>query len=149
MIMFEKFGEFSSFEEINMAAEGFKNEGDLESIKALAKENGIDDMDAEDYIAGDTDKLCTATTAALGRLKVEKENSKADHNITRVLFMIAELMATNGKDAGIFLTKGKCLDGIINELRSEASENKTGNVGCVCGTDLELMQRIRKYYGRQ
>lgn len=147
--MFEKFGEFSSYEEINKAAEGFLNEGDIESLKAMAKENGLDDMDTEDYIAGDIGSLCTATTAALGRLKVEKEASKADTNITRVLFMIAELMATNGRDAEMFLTKGKRLDGIIEEMRKEASKSKQGGVGCVCGTDLELMQRIRKYYGRQ
>ena len=147
--MFEKFGEFSSFREINMAAEGFKNEGDFDSIKALARENGLDEMDAEDYIAGDIDELCTATTAALGRLKMEKEDSKADTNIIRVLFMIAELMATNGKDAEMFLTKGKRLDGIVEVMRKEAADNKQGGVGCVCGTDLELMQRIRKYYGRK
>lgn len=147
--MFEKFGEFSSFEEINKAAEGFLNEGDIESLKAMAKENGLDDMDTEDYINGDTDKLCNVRQAAAGRLKVEKEACAADKEIMRVLFMIAESMATTGDDPGMFLTKGKRLEGIVKELREEAAENKKNGVGVVCGTDLELVKRIRKYYGRQ
>ena len=39
--MFEKFGEFDSFEEINELAENLFNEGDTESLKAMASENGI------------------------------------------------------------------------------------------------------------
>lgn len=36
--MFDKFGEFDSYAEINMAAKGFLEEGDFESIKELAVE---------------------------------------------------------------------------------------------------------------
>ena len=50
--MFDKFGEFDSSEEINKAAAGLLREGDRESIVILAKENGIDKADAEDYIDG-------------------------------------------------------------------------------------------------
>jgi hypothetical protein len=147
--MFEKFGEFASYEEINMAAAGFKAEGDMESIKALAKENGLDPEDAKDYIAGEMDALCNAKSAALGRLQIEKAESKIDEGIKRVLFAIAENMAANNlQDAAMFITKGKRLDGIIEDMRKEASKNKTGNVGCVCGTDQELVARIRKFYGR-
>ena len=39
--MFEKFGELNSFGEINELAENLFNEGDTESLKAMAKENGI------------------------------------------------------------------------------------------------------------
>ena len=45
--MFEKFGEFDSYEEINRAAEAQKAEGDTEAILALAKENGLDEEDAQ------------------------------------------------------------------------------------------------------
>lgn len=47
--MFDKFGEFDSAEELNKAAEGLKEEGDKESLIELAKENGIDPEDTEDY----------------------------------------------------------------------------------------------------
>lgn len=147
--MFDKFGEFENYEEINKAAAGFKDEGDLDSLKGLAKENGIDEMDAEDYISGEISELVTLTSAALGRLKVEKENSKKDQGILTVLFNMAETMAASNKDdAAMFLTKGKRLDGIIDEMRKEAEKNRSGNCGCVCGTDIDLIRRIRAYYGR-
>ena len=73
--MFDKFGEMGSYEEINMAAEGFFNEGDMESLRELAKENGIDEYYAELYIAGEIDVLCdSAVTAAIGKIEVECEN---------------------------------------------------------------------------
>lgn len=147
--MFDKYGEFGSYEEINKAAQGFKDEGDLDSLKAMARENGIDELDAEDYIEGTIPELVTLTSAAVGRLKVEKEASKKDQGILTVLFNMAEAMATSDKeDAAMFLTKGKRLDGVIEEMRKEAERNKSGNCGCVCGTDLDLMRRIRAYYGR-
>ncbi len=147
--MFEKFGEFASYEEINMAAAGFKAEGDMESIKALAKENGLDPEDAKDYIAGEMEQLCTARSAAKGRLDIEKKESKIDTGVKTVLFKIAENMAINNvEDAKMFIQKGKRLDKIIDSMREEAKKNKVGNVGCVCGTDAELVLRIRKYYGR-
>ena len=110
--MFDKYGEFGSYEEINKAAQGFKDEGDLDSLKAMARENGIDELDAEDYIEGTIPELVTLTSAAVGRLKVEKEASKKDQGILTVLINMAEAMATSDKeDAAMFLTKGKRLDG--------------------------------------
>ena len=38
--MFEKFGEFDSYEEINRVAKAQLEEGDLEAIKTIAEENG-------------------------------------------------------------------------------------------------------------
>lgn len=69
--MFEKFGEFDSWEEINRAAEAQKAEGDTEAILALAQENGLDPEDAQAYIDGDEDELTTITLAMYGKLDVE------------------------------------------------------------------------------
>lgn len=66
-----KFGEFDSAEEINRAAAAQKAEGDIEALKALAKENGIDEMDVEDYVDDMTPVLCTPLMAANGKLDVE------------------------------------------------------------------------------
>ena len=55
--MFEKFGEMSSCREINELAENLLNEGDIQSLKVMAQENGI----PEDYIC-----RCNRT---LGRCK--------------------------------------------------------------------------------
>ena len=48
--MFDKFGEFDSVEELNRAAAAQREEGDEEALFLLAKENGIDKEDAEDYM---------------------------------------------------------------------------------------------------
>lgn len=72
--MFEKFGNFDSAEELNMAAEGLKKEGDRENLILLALENGIDREDAQDYFDGGMDRLAHPLMAALGKLQVEKQN---------------------------------------------------------------------------
>lgn len=50
--MFEKFGKFDSYEEINRAAKAQLEEGDLEAIKTITEENGLDPEDAEDFCTG-------------------------------------------------------------------------------------------------
>ena len=40
--MFDRFGEFDSAAEINETAVNLRREGDIESLKVLATENGID-----------------------------------------------------------------------------------------------------------
>ena len=72
--LFAKFGEFDSAEEINRAAKAQMEQGDFEAVKMIAKENGIDEMDAEDFIAGDIPELCTELSAALGKLEIEKDD---------------------------------------------------------------------------
>lgn len=76
--MFEKFGEFDSYEEINRAAAAQLAEGDEEAVYAIAEENGIDREDAEDYIAGDAPELVTALMAANGKLQVEAAELQAE-----------------------------------------------------------------------
>lgn len=74
--MFDRFGEFDSAEEINRAAAAQKAEGDTQAVMTIAKENGIDSEDAQDYIEGHLDELTTPLLAALGKLKIEKEDLK-------------------------------------------------------------------------
>lgn len=74
--MFDKFGEFDSAEEINRAAAAQKAEGDDEAVMEIARENGIDKEDAQDFIEGHLDELTTPLLAALGKLKIEKDDLK-------------------------------------------------------------------------
>ena len=74
--MFEKFGEMSSHKEINELAENLFNEGDADSLREMARENGIPDDYVEMYLAGDTPALCDALTAALGKIDVESAELK-------------------------------------------------------------------------
>lgn len=71
--MFEKFGEFNSSEELNKAALAQREEGDEEALKILAKENGIDEDEVEDFMDCCMDELVTPLTAAVGKLDVEVE----------------------------------------------------------------------------
>ena len=74
--MFEKFGEFDSWEEINRAAAAQKAEGDYEAIKALAEENGLDPDDAQAYIDGEEEELTTRLLAMHGKLDIESKEYK-------------------------------------------------------------------------
>lgn len=74
--MFERFGEFDSYEEINRAAEGLRAEGDIESLKVLAEENGLDPDDVQEYVDLNYVEFCNETMAALGKIKVESAELK-------------------------------------------------------------------------
>lgn len=68
--LYATFGKFESVEELNKTAAGLLAEGDLESLKTLAIENGLSDM-AEIYMGGGTEELTDPFMAAVGRLNVE------------------------------------------------------------------------------
>lgn len=114
--MFEKFGEFDSSEELNKAAEGLLKEGDIESLKILAAENGIDKDDVEDYEIGLIDSLTTPLTAAYGKLDIET----AQLNITEIMedwMQYIRLQCFNdSKMASEVRKKGKTLKGCIAAL---------------------------------
>lgn len=74
--MFEKFGEFDSYKEINELAENLFNEGDYESIKVLAKENGIEESFVELFLQAEEPELCDELYAAFGKLDVESAELK-------------------------------------------------------------------------
>ena len=71
--LYEKFGEFDSAEEINRAALAQISQGDYEAVKTLAKENGIDEGEAQDFLEGIYPELCGPFSAAVGKLHVEAE----------------------------------------------------------------------------
>ena len=69
--MFDKFGEMDSYKEINELAENLFNEGDTDSIREMAKENGIPEEFVQMYLQGDIPVLCDPLTAAMGKIDVE------------------------------------------------------------------------------
>ena len=71
--MFEKFGEFNSAEELNRKAEELK--GDIYKLKQFAAENGLEKDDVNDYVDGVITELATPLTAAMGKIKAEKEEN--------------------------------------------------------------------------
>ena len=122
--MFDKFGEMDTFGEINELAENLFNEGDTESIKTMAKENGIDKEYVEMYLSGDIPVLCDAMTAALGKIDVEvadlkpKEIMKDWVEYLHGQCMENELLAFNVRK------KGKSLKGCIAALLMWSFKNQ-------------------------
>lgn len=72
--MFDRFGEMESAADLNELAENLFNEGDIDSLRAMAKENGIAADYIEAYISGDSPALCDELTAALGKLEIERKS---------------------------------------------------------------------------
>ena len=121
--MFEKFGEFDSHEEINRAAAAQLKEGDEEAIYAIAKENGIDKEDAEDYINGDLDQLVTPLTAAYGKLQVEADALEPYEIMADWLEYIRMRCAEDPEMALAVRRKGKSLKGCIAALLTWSLKN--------------------------
>lgn len=74
-MLYEKFGELNSAREINELAENLFNENDVESLKELAKENGLSDM-VKLYLEGELPDLCDPLSAAIGKIEVEAAELK-------------------------------------------------------------------------
>ena len=56
--MFERFGELESAKEINELAVNLFNEGDVESLRVVATENGIPEVFVDLFCAGEIPELC-------------------------------------------------------------------------------------------
>lgn len=114
--MFDKFGEFDTYEELNKAADGQKTQGDIEALKELAKENGIDQDDVEDYMDGVIPELCTAKTAALGKLAVEIADIKASEIVQDWIDYIQSSAMEDLQMSVAIRKKGKSLIGCIGAM---------------------------------
>ena len=69
--MFDTYGKMTSLEQLNEKAALLKQEGDLEGLVTLAKENGLCMVDAEWYMEGRKSQLAYLDDAAMGRLSAE------------------------------------------------------------------------------
>jgi len=114
--MFDKFGEFDTYEELNKAADGQKTQGDIEALKELAAENGIDQDDVEDYMDGVIQELCTAKTAALGKLAVEIADIKASEIVRDWIDYIQSSAMEDLQMSIAIRKKGKSLIGCIGAM---------------------------------
>ncbi len=124
--LFEKFGEFDSAEELNRTAEGLKAEGDMESLRLLAEENGLDPEDAKDYINGDIPRLTNRALAADGKLTVEEKAAGFPEDSLLndwVNYIRQEMTETAGMETAI-RRKGKSLTGCIGAIMAEAFKNQ-------------------------
>lgn len=115
--MFDKFGEFDSAEELNRAAAAQKEEGDYEAIYAIAKENGIDREDAQDYIDDLVPELASPEMAAYGKLDIEEADLKPyykDANALQYKITIRYRQDITEKDILVYNGRQFEINSIIN-----------------------------------
>lgn len=124
MIMFEKFGEFNSFGEINELAENLFNEGDVESLKVMAKENGIQRDFVEMYLQGNIPFLCDPLTAAMGKIDVEAAQLKPKEIMEDWVEYLRGQCMENEVLAYQVRKKGKSLKGCIAALLAWSFKNQ-------------------------
>lgn len=113
--MFDKFGEFDSYEEINELAENLFNEGDYESIRVMAEENGLSEM-VDAYLNAEIPLLCDALDAALGKIDIECAELKPQEIMTDWVEYLRSQCLENELIAFQVRKKGKSLKGMIGAL---------------------------------
>lgn len=92
--MFEKFGPMD-YEELLRTAAAEKAEGDLEALIILAKENGLEKEDAEDYMDDLVDVLATPYMAAVAKLELEEKELKLESRLLDQKDTILSLLMKN------------------------------------------------------
>lgn len=122
--MFEKFGEFDSAEELNRVAGAQRAEGDEEALVSLARENGIDAEDAEDFMDGTVEDFTSPLMAAAGKLKVEAEDIGLGGILSDWKDQIMEMCMDNKSMQIAVRRKGKSLAECMAKLIRFAFENK-------------------------
>lgn len=111
--MWDRFGEMDRYQDINELAQNLFNEGDLDSLKAMAAENGIAKDFVDMYLAGDIPEICDPLTAALGKIDVE----------------VAELKPKEIMEDWVEYLRGQCLE---SELMAYAARKKGKSLkGCI------------------
>lgn len=122
--MFDKFGEMDSYQELNELAENLANEGDFDSLKAMARENGIHKDFVEMYINGDIPCLTDSLNAALGKLDVEAKELKMEEIMADWLEYIKGQCVESEEMAISVRSKGKNLKDCIGKLLAWSFEHK-------------------------
>lgn len=122
--MFDRFGEFNSAEELNETAVNLRREGDKESLKVLATENGIDADIVEAFLDGDILFLCDATTAAIGKIEVESRTLKPVEIMADWVEYLKQRCFEDEAMAAAVRQKGKTLKGAVGALLSWSFKNQ-------------------------
>lgn len=124
--MEKKFGIFKTVEELNRAAAAQKAEGDEEALIALAIENGLDREDAEDYMDGAMDKLCTPYMAAIAKLNSEAKELELKSQLLDWKDYLIQIMTEypgDGLNNAVFDPDKKLLDVMAKGMKL-SSENR-------------------------
>ena len=160
-MLYGKFGEFDSADTLNELAGNLLKEGDKDSIKALAKENGIPEEFAKMFISGDIPVLCDVQTAAVGKIDVEAKELKPQDIMADWVDYIKAVCLEDEDMAKAVRRKGKTLKGCIGRILEWAFKNqqpvdkdiikaagvKAGKVTLGMPGQAKVRELIRSYYG--
>ena len=120
--IFTQFGEFDSADEINEAAKNQRDQGDTEAVREIARENGLDPEDAEDFITGGWNKICSETSAALGKISIE-EQALTINGIMHDWIRYIQLCISESKDFAIAVRRSdKSLAGALGAILKASEE---------------------------
>ena len=119
--MYEKYGNFNTSEDINKKAAELKE--DVNQLKELAKENGIDEEIAELYNAGEIGYICDVESAAIGKLDIESAELKTTELIQDWVDYIKVLCTKDEKMAKAVRTSKKDLKSCISKLLQWSFKN--------------------------
>lgn len=122
--MFKKFGEFDSAEEINAKAKELLEANNEDAILELAKENGIEEDDARDYIEDCVNELVTPIMAAVGKVELESKELKVDGILSDWTGIVLQQCTIDEKFCVAVRKKGKALKYCMAALVKFAFESK-------------------------
>ena len=114
--MYDRFGEFDSAAEINETAVNLRKEGDTESLKILAAENGIDGEILEAFLSGELLYLCDDMSAAIGKIEVESKEVECAEILEDWVEYIKAQCFEKAEVARAVRRKGKSLSGCLAEI---------------------------------
>lgn len=116
--MFDTYGEFNTFEEINEKADEMFNDATVDSgeIMEMARENGIPDDYVSAYLEGELPFICDAASAAVGKIEIEREEIAIEGLLEDWISYIEAECQEDEDLARAVRSKGKSLAGCIAEL---------------------------------
>lgn len=140
----DKMNSFDSVEELNAYAAELKAAGDKAKLVELAKDNGLDAEDAEDYFDGYVEEFCGVTMAGIGKLKSEADDLELKGILLDWVAELNLLCTENSDFARAARSKSKSLAEYIARLMDYSFENavtvpkeiveRTVKVKKACGT---------------
>lgn len=114
--MFEKFGRMD-LAGINNTAEKLVNDEDIDGLRILASENGIETYAVQAYVDGESDYLCDdITDAALARLDIEADDIGAEELMGDWADYVRSLVMDSVEVAKNVMDPGKSFIGCVGKL---------------------------------
>lgn len=144
--MYEVFGIFDSVEEINTCATSLVEEGDINNLWILAKENGIPEALVEMYLEGSYQgELSDWMNAAFGRLDVEVAEYKNNQIPAEPVVDYLKAQCTEEEFARQVRKKDKSLKECLHQIEEKCKEiQRKENKNWVA--DMTLFGWARDYY---